>query len=216
MIASLLSVTVVACGGTWQRQTYDVALDTDTAARRVELLMALEQVATRRLLSRGIEAVALTSPKGNGGTLTISNIATEEAGEEIRALLAEPFTFDVRYEVIPEATEEDAEQPVPAWESTPLNGSHLTWIEVLPQEDGTASAELQFNEEGRRIFNELLAEEDKDTLGIFVRDFLVSKVTISASQLQERILISGIPSVGMATVFAEDVNVGLHVKLTPR
>ena len=92
----------------------------------------------------------------------------------------------------------------------------MIWIFPITNPDTKEiGAELQFNERGQKLLQDAFTGNIGKSVGIFVRDLLVSKMTISAEVLSSHILISGIPSERVAQIFADDVNVGLHAIFTP-
>ena len=62
---------------------------------------------------------------------------------------------------------------------------------------------------------DLFAESEGKNIGIFIRNQLVSKLLVDTDELIDDIIITDIPTVQLANVFADDVNVGLHVTFTP-
>ena len=193
--------------------TYNVTFKTDDAAHRAQLVQGLENVVKRRMEARKIEgAVASVVPTGEAATLTISNLNDEATKNEVTDLLAEPFSFDLRTTTV---TNQSSEPSLDDWEKTSITGEDLTWVEVLQDEaSGHIGIELTFTEDGRQKLNAIMKEHNDETLGIFVRDFLVSKLKIDGNEIKEHIIISGVPNANIARIFADDVNVGILTSLS--
>jgi preprotein translocase subunit SecD len=129
-------------------------------------------------------------------------------------MLSEQFTFDMRLE-LKETTPQD--QNVEAnWEKLGIQNEHLVGVQVVTDEKSQEVAvELLFTEEGRALLDKAFSKNKGKTVGIFVRNLLVSKLKITSGEVSEHVVISGIPSAAVAQIFADDVNVGLHVAFRP-
>lgn len=209
---AIATCTAVLTGcNTSNTLTAAATVDSTNSGRIIELIQAAERVLTRRLAGAEVKnaVVSVAPTSGNKATVTIKlpDAAAVETGTRI---LSEEFTFDLRLE---DGTVKNAEGvDVPNWVATGINGSHLVWIQpIRDQETNDVGVELLFSDDGRQILNKIFAENVGKDLGIFVRDLLVSKLSIPAEPIGESIIISGIPSAKVAEIFADDVNVGLHV-----
>lgn len=211
IIAGFLLATLAACNA-GSVLTYTVETDTQDSAKNAALYQASERVIVRKLAGVKIDGVrAEIIPSFEGpATLTVS-VPNANAAEATESLLKEPFTFDLRLEQ-PGATgaPEDVQ-----WLPTGVDGSVLDWVRPVTDPSGEIGVELQFSPEGRVLLEEAFKGNTGENIGIFVRDLLVSKMQISTESISEHIIIGGIPSAGIAEVFADDVNVGLHVLFTP-
>lgn len=220
LVAALL---LAACTQELTTLTYDMSIDVEDEARRLELVLATEDVIARKFSLRPDldNLVITTSPRRDGnGLLTVSGIQGSSEEEQARMLLEEQFTFEIKREIVPQqpkegASETDAER---MWEPTGITEKDLTWVKPVTQEStGAVGAELTFTETGLAKFQAILEEYPGAIIGIFVRDLLVSQLTIAQEEeVQDRILITSIPSFEIADIFSDDMNVGLHVRLTPR
>lgn len=213
-------VLLAACSrSTADTLIYSATYKTDDAARRLQLGESLEKVINRRLEARGISGVVTSvTPKGKGGEVMISNIASPEKRGAIVELLAESFTFDLRLEKT--STGQTVKSSSSAsnlenWEKTDITGADLVWVQAQ-QDPKTQQVgiELTFTEKGREKLSEIFAKHNNRVLGIFVRDFLVSKLTIDGKEIKKYIVITGVPNVNVAQVFADDVNVGIVTSLS--
>lgn len=213
----LLSIAVLfagltACGGA-STLKFMVHTDIVDPAKAIEVFQASERMMTRRLPAADVKDTQVkVVPSGSGAAVMTIAVPNAAGAATIKRILGEPFTFDIRIEgpKLPGAAEGETN-----WLPTGVDGSSLLWITPITnpntQEIGV---ELQFTEEGRTLLSAAFQGNADKSVGIFVRDLLVSKMTISADSVTDYIIITGIPSERVAQIFADDVNVGLHAQFT--
>jgi preprotein translocase subunit SecD len=209
---SLLCVALTGCGGT-KTVTYTVTTNVDDPSVSAQLYQASERVIVRRLAAADVkDAQVKVVPRGSGATMTVTVTKAADTATLERILNA-PFSFDIRKEGPKKAGMVDGETN---WIPTGVDGSMLTWIS--PIENPTTheiGVDIVFNEKGRTLLQAAFKGNKGKEVGIFVRDLLVSKMTIAKEEVSEHIIISGIPNDRVAQIFSDDVNVGLHVTFTP-
>lgn len=209
---SLLCVALTGCGGT-KTLTYSVTSNIADQSASTQLYEAAERVMTRRLAGADVkEAQVKVVPNGSGATMTI-NVPNAAGVETAQRILSEPFTFDIRKEGPRKEGMADGETN---WIPTGVDGTMVLWINPI-QNPTTKEigVDLHFSEEGRKGLEAAFQGNKGKEVGIFVRDLLVSKMTIAKEEVSEHIIISGIPNDRVAQIFSDDVNVGLHVTFTP-
>ncbi len=213
LLSAGLLLTLAACGS---ERTLTVGLlihDTDPS-RTVLLMESATRVMERRLAAAGVKNSHATAlPRSPMSAEMTVKVPDEKALAAAKAIVAEPFFFDIRLE----KPKTDPTSPKPAdWIPTALTGSSLTWVQALGNKsNGDVSIELQFTPAGKEILSAIFKGNQGKHVGIFVRDLLVSKLTIQSTSISDRVMISGIPSSKVAEIFADDVNVGLKVTFTP-
>jgi hypothetical protein len=208
----VLFAGLTACGGA-STLTFMVSTDITDPAKAIEVFQASERMMTRRLPAADVKDTQVkVVPSGSGAALMTITVPNAAGATIAKRILGEPFTFDIRIEgpKLPGAAEGETN-----WLPTGVDGSSLLWITPITnpntQEIGV---ELQFAEEGRILLSAAFKGNADKSVGIFVRDLLVSKMTISADSVTDYIIITGIPSERVAQIFADDVNVGLHAQFT--
>ena len=209
-IGSLL--LLASCGSSVQ-MSYNLTSDVEDATRNGILFQATERVLTRRLAAVQVESPVVTviPQGGNSATATIS--VPDSFAADVERITSDPFTFDIRVEEGTVKNEEGTEETI--WSLTGVDGTMLEWIEPIQgANDNQVGVELQFTEEGRAKLATVFSKQKGRNIGIFVRDLLVSKLKINSDKPNERIIISGIPSEKVAQIFADDVNVGLHISFS--
>ncbi len=215
-IGILLGCALIsACAPSTTQLQYEISVDRDAPAEVVNLIEASERVMKRRVAALGVQNPnVIAIPTGNsGGTLTI-DVPDEQLVTRIRDILAEQFTFDMRLEL--KETTPDDQNAEENWEKIGVENQHLIGVQVVSDaKTGEVAVELLFSDEGRALLTNAFAKNKGRTVGIFVRGVLVSKLKIESGAVSDHVVISGIPSAFVAQIFADDVNMGLHVAFTP-
>ncbi len=210
---SVLLVGLAACGGT-TTLTYSVHTKMSDPGKAAEIFQASERVMSRRLPSADVkDSFVKVVPSGKDAAVMTIKVPDAAGAETAHRILAETFTFDIRLEgpKLPGDTADETN-----WLATGIDGSMLQWITPVSNPDtNEIGVELLFDEKGHKLLETAFKGNKGKHVGIFVRDLLVSNMTISAETVSDHILISGIPSERVAQIFADDVNVGLHAIFTP-
>ncbi|PIP65710.1 hypothetical protein COU77_00440 [Candidatus Peregrinibacteria bacterium CG10_big_fil_rev_8_21_14_0_10_49_16] len=217
-LVSLFAISLLLTG-CMQTVTYDVEFHAISKDREGQLLLASLRVIERRLESLGSDQLLSQdiSTQSDNVSITLS-IRDKAAAVLLTEELTKPFTLDVMIE-----TNEDEEPDVDidghgTFRKTDITAEHLLWIEA--QEDvGTGQQSkgrifLFFTEEGRERMIALFKGNKGKSIGLFVKGRLVSKLRIDTETISDNIVIENIPSYEIAKIFADDVNVGLHMIFT--
>lgn len=212
-ILSLAFLPLLAgCGST--SVTYNITTDVDDPTRESALLFSAMRVIERRMASIGEEVRDLNLERPDGGVHIYVEAKEQAALDLLTEVLTEPFTF----RVMQEASEDEAELVVEGhggFAPTGVDKTHLQWLQASEEAGGKGRVTLSFTEEGRQKMAEVFQQNNGKYIGLFVRDQLVSKLMVETDQLKDDIIITDIPTVALANVFADDVNVGLHVTFEP-
>ncbi len=72
---------------------------------------------------------------------------------------------------------------------------------------------IELSPQGAAILKSLGQTNEGDVIALLVRGALISK-TVAKKDLEE-LIIRNIPTPAMGEIFADDVNVGVHVTFTP-
>lgn len=200
-----------ACGSE-VTSSYTLTIKTTDATKTTTLLEGVERVLTRKFAASGIEDATITVVPTSPTTATLTLMFKENAGaDEAQRIIADPFTLDFRLEKPGAVSEEAAE-----WEPAGIDGSHIEWVQAIGnRQTGEIGVEITFTDEGKKLLADTFRGRSGRNIGIFVKDILVSKLKITSEKLDDRIVIGGVPNAAIAEVFADDVNVGLHVRFIP-
>ncbi|MDO8648536.1 MAG: hypothetical protein Q7R81_02010 [Candidatus Peregrinibacteria bacterium] len=214
-LGALLSVSLLlaACGGSTVVY-YKLAIRTDTPEQRDELIAASMRVVERRLSHLAANLSDKKVQVSDDEVTLKLEIDSSEAADALTAELIAPFSL----RVMQEAPTEKADIVVEGhggFSETGLTQKHLQWVIAGKDEGGKGSVQLLFTPEGRTIMGKVFKENKGKSIGLFVREKLVSKLTVESAEVKDDIIITDIPSAEMAEIFADDVNVGLRVTFTP-
>jgi preprotein translocase subunit SecD len=176
----------------------------DAAARVVEgRLGAMKQTLNRKEVS----------VQGTGAILRLA-ISDPAAGEQLTSALTAPFTFDIMVEAPKDKADAYNEQ-LGGYRRTGLSEKQIDWV-TSGQVNGTGFVIIGLTKEGQDIYSSLTKENQGKKIAIFNRkNFVTSKVLAPEDQKKGALQIDNIPSPQIASIFADDVNVGAHVIFIP-
>lgn len=210
LIGSLM--VLAACGSSVQL-AYTAKSSVNDAGRNTLIFQATERVLTRRLAAVNVASPRVTVIPQDATTATVNMTVPGASVDTVNRIVSDPFTFEIR--LAKGVTKDAAGVEQTDWQPTGVDGTMLDWVQPVQNTDGSAiGVELRFNETGRTKLKEAFRGNKGKDVGIFVRDLLVSKLKINTEVPDEHIVISGIPSAKVAEIFADDVNVGLHISFT--
>lgn len=211
-IAALLFLT--ACGTTNVR--YKISFNTSDTEQQSALTLASLRVVERRLARMGDQLVEHDLKTRDQEVVIALKIRDKEASKTLTAELVKPFTLTVM-EQSPEDTADTVVEGHGGFRTTDVTQEHLQWVEARAHgpEGKMGMVILYFSQDGRALMQKVFKKNKGKAIGIFVRGQLVSKLTVDADKVKDDIVIQNIPSYEIARVFADDMNVGLHVTFTP-
>lgn len=213
---SLLSLVLLTACGASSSVTYKLDMNVTDMALRQELATQSLRVMGRRLETMGV-LIDDDTTTVEAETAEISITAeSQEALDELTTQLQKPFDFKVMREADAGETAEITVEGHGGFMSTGITGADLEWVQG--REDATTKkgeVRLVFNTAGREKMADLFKDMNGKVIGLFVRNQLVSKLQVDTPELKDDIVIREIPTGELAIVFADDVNVGIHVTFTP-
>lgn len=206
-----LCLVLAACG-TGLKARYSIHVNEQEPAKVLDLINASERVAKRKVAASGDKGTAAAVPKGgNAGELTVSLKDTSLA-EKVDHFLTDPFVIDIRSLKPGAEKKQEKDRSLEDWIRTAIDTKHFQGAQLVgSKQTGEIGVELLFTPEGSTLLAKLFAKSKGKIIGIFVKDFLVSELTVNSDKPGEHFVISGIPSPTVAQVFVDDVNVGLKV-----
>ncbi len=217
---TLLSVLLLAsCSGstTGGASTvgYSLTFTNADAAMQSKLVEAAERVINRRVTGLEGEVTKSTAERVSPTEVIVyTTVSDPTLIPAVTELLTAPFTFRVMRQAEagekPDATVEQEG----SFKEVGITEKELQWITASgnPATEGGV-AEISFNAAGQETLKKLLTGIQGKKVGLFVRGRLMSVFT-NAGKIEGNITITGIPSKTVAEIFADDVNVGAHVKFT--
>lgn len=210
LVLTLSLLLLASCGKGADTISYKLTIDSADAQRRTELISASARVIERRLLGMKQEVMP-GDVSVSGETVTVKPKDTETA-EALRAQLQGEFTMRVMREV--DASIADlVHDTMGAWKETGITEKEFDWVLASSSDPRPkAKATLLFTDAGKRQLETVFKDNSGKALGVFLRGILMSKMMVNPGEARDSILVDGIPNLEIAQVFADDVNVGLHVK----
>lgn len=226
-LLSVTALTLAACSPTASdtEARYVLTLSGVEGERAEQTVDAAERVVERVVQSMGQE-IRSKDMTEDAGTYTLHiELQDMQAAPVLTDILTSGFRFRLLREV--PAANADVKAQLPSGEigfaETGITEDSLTWVDVQSVTTTDAQGKssqmgqvtIELTTEGKELFKRVQQENNNKTLGIYVRDRLVSTMRVAPGQTSEAIVISNVPSVEVANVFADDVNVGLHVTFQP-
>ena len=212
-IALLLAPVIVCTACTLaQRQSYRLTFDLQNAPIQEELTAA-----SLRLIDQQAQTLKTNlndkSVETASGSVVISvSLADSKQMPAMTAFLTSPFSIRMMTKTTGKGDVTVEGQG--NFTDTGFKQEDLFWAEAgEDQTTGKAAVRLLFTTEGRDRFQKIVLANRGKTIGLFVQDRLVS--TLVADQLEDDVVIRGIPTIAVASAFTDRINTGLHVTFTP-
>jgi hypothetical protein len=204
---------IAACAPAPAELALKLRIDVTDQAVQTELIKDGIEVLGRRLARYGAEMSDLRTERTADGAVIRVTVPDRELADEVAAEIMMPFTFRiVREEAGATGTGAYEFKGQGTFVETGVTEADLQGAEWAADGQGGA-IRLVFTPAGKEKLKSLAASAGGKALGIVSRGVLMSKTRGDA--LGEELVIRGIPTVEFAEIFADDVNVGLHVHFTP-
>ena len=195
--------------------TYQLSFSVTGAPEQRDLAEAALRVVERRLESMG---ETLVDKNVKTGTDT-ADLAITVSGAAPVDVLTEQLQEPIKFRIMAQAPDDRADIIVTGhggFKETGINDSSLYSVQASQDSSGKGVITLNFTPEGRKILAKVFKANKGKYLGLFVRGKLASKLLVETDTLLDQIVIRDLPSADLARVFADDINVGLHVSFSPR
>lgn len=212
----MISVVLLAACAASQSVTYDLTMNVTDAERREALGDAALRVIERRLDGMAEEIVDSDVAVSTDDATVSVTVRNADALNELTRQLTDAFSFEIMSQTAEGATPDVTTEGHGGFSRTGISGADLDWVESrIDETDDFGEVTLIFNEAGRTKMAALFARSKGKFIGLFVRGQLVSKLLVETDTLKDDIVIREIPTPELAEIFADDVNVGIHVTFTP-
>lgn len=211
-LAALL--LLAACGAT--KVAYRISFNTDDAEQQSALTLASLRVIERRLSRMGDQLLEQDIKTRDREVVIALNIRDKEAAATLTTELVKPFALQIM-EQSPEDGADAVVEGHGGFRAAGVSQEHLQWVEA--RQNGSDGKQgmviLYFTPDGRALMQKIFKKNKGKAIGVFVRGQLVSKLTVDTDKVEDDIVIQNIPSYEIARMFADDMNVGLHVTFAP-
>jgi hypothetical protein len=214
--ATGLVLLLAGCGSSVL--SYRLTYDTQDAARKTELSQAAERVLGRRLIGLKQDNVQPSDIKISADENTVEvHAASAAIANELTRQLTQPFTMSIMIQTESGASADLSNPKFGSFDQTGITEKDFDWVKAgnSGTMKGKGAVLLTFTKDGGVKLQEIFSANRGKTIGVFVRGLLMSRKVVTPQDTQESILVDGVPSAELASVFADDVNVGLHVKFAP-
>ncbi len=204
---------LTACTGEAVTGSYDLQMETQDPARRETLGLAAMRVVERRIQSMQVPMREQTIRQEEGNLAIDVTVDHPDTIALLSEQLQRPFTFRIMVES--SADEVDATvEGHGGFRSTNITEADIDWVESAQDDEGKGAVRILLTEEGQAKLQGLMTAEQGKSIGVFVRDVLISVLPAAGGDSVD-ITIRGIPDLALAEIFADDVNVGIHIMFTP-
>lgn len=219
------SVLIAAFGllfagcGTPATLVYNVTFDTTDKNIMSDLATAGQHVMERRLAALGGSLIdyKVNYDEKTNVTIITAEVDTQEHADALNAQMTEPFTLDVRVTADKEEPGDIVIKGQGIFHATDVTKDDFGWMTGNATEGDAlqhGQVTIGFTEKGSEKMRTLFRKYDGKAMGIFVRGMLVAKIKLQNEKIDRTITIKSIPSREIAEVFADDMNVGLHMTFT--
>ena len=216
----LFGLLLTACGGA-STLSYTVTFPrTEDPERMAALSLATRHVVERRLarLEGFLIDYDVDYDKERREGLIEVEIDGSKAAKALNEEILAPFTFEMRLNV-KEKQEGDIEvEGGHFYRETGIAKEDIDWVlgETVEGPLNQGKVIIGFTEEGAKKMKTLFAENIGSAIGLFVRGQLTARVQANDADFDRTFVIEGLPSGDIAKVFADDMNVGIHMVFTPK
>ncbi len=219
LLITSFALLISGCGGS-KTLTYSVQFDTTDISRRNDLSLSARKVVERRLerLNGTLNNFDLTFDEKTDATTIMLEVGNTKAADALNEEMTAPFNFELR-SLASEHQDGDIDvENVGSFRATGITGTDVDWVEGQTIEPPLSRGRILigFTEAGRQKIQTLFQEQKGNTIGIFVRERLAASVgAVEGSEVQNVLVIDGVPSGDLAKVFADDMNTGIHMTFSP-
>jgi len=212
-----IALSIVSLAACTSQATARYALSFNVADPQMQqsLTDASTRVIERRIDHLGLTLINKSVQTASGKTVISVTSDLQEGLDALSDELVQPVEMKVMSQAGEGETADITVEGHGGFKDSGINQTDLLWVDSRADEEGKGEVRLVFTDAGRVKMQALFKTLKGKDIGLFVRDKLVSKLHIGTDVVPEDIVIRGIPTAEVAQVFADDMNVGLHVTFTP-
>ncbi len=214
IVGILVSLSLAACGSSTTTVAYTLAFNLPDPASQQDLGLAAMRVIERRLDHMG-EALIDKEVRNTNGEMALLITVSDPA---VATLLTDELQTPLNFQIMEEVPVEEADIVITGqggFKATGVDSASLYAAIAQEDDDGKGVITLQFSPEGREKLSAVFRKNKGKNIGLFIRGKLTSKLLVETNTLKDDIVIRDLPSPEIARIFADDLNVGLHITFTP-
>jgi preprotein translocase subunit SecD len=215
LVFGLCAAILAGCGGP-TTVAYTLTFDTRDPGVTEQLSKAAIRVMERRLDRLGADMTKQEIVKEGDEVHVTIGVSDSASAKALTDELTSPFDLQIMAQVDSASGADVTVEGFGSFAKTGVTGDDLEYV-VSSLDPATKGGvvRIPFTEEGlakmRRVFQDNVGKN----LGLFVRGKLVSALEVKDAELPNPLVIDGVPDAELASIFADDVNVGTHVTVSP-
>ncbi len=186
------------------------------SGRKTELSQAINRVIQRRMESMEGEAKEIKNTLTEEGADITFTASPGNLAAPITDQLVAPFTFRLMRSAKANETPDITFEETGGYVELGVTEKDVLWLSGGTDENTKKGwVEILFTTEGKKKVKDALTKSNGMQVALIVRNQLVSTFQ-SKGVGRENIFIDGVPTPELAGIFADDVNVGVHVTFVPK
>lgn len=212
---SVATLLFLAACSSQQTVRYELTIQSSDQAEREGLVTTSMQVVQRRLAALEEMPIKQTINTTATKPVLVLTLKNKEVADALTQRMVQPFDVEIMAEAQPNEKPDVTIEGQGGFMSTGITEKDLLWVEAARNnKTNKGAARILLTEDGKKKLQTLFKKMQGKNIGIFVRGSLVSKLLVKGNDTQDVIYIGDIPSPDIAQIFADDMNVGLHVTFT--
>ncbi|MDP7477063.1 MAG: hypothetical protein QF442_01290 [Candidatus Peribacteraceae bacterium] len=212
LFPAVFALLLTSCGQS-STLSYDVEFKSNDRNRMANLTLATKRIVTRRL--RRFDSNLLDYDVDYGeGTASISiEVDNAKAANALDEEMLAPLVLEIRTQV-EEALEGDIEvEGQGFFRASTISSDDFDWVVGGKSQSGpNGQVTLIMTDEGSENMKKIFADHQDESIGLFLRGRLTALFTANGENFEQSIVIPNVPTEQMAEIFADDMNVGIHMK----
>jgi hypothetical protein len=214
---SLAAVLLLAACSSQQTVNYKLTFTNVDKSQEPLLTTTSMEVIDRRLGHLGVQKLksSINSTNIDQPILSVT-LPDKQSADALTSELTEPFTLSVMTETTGTEKPDITIDGQGGFKNAGITEKDFEWVDSgKDPASSKGEVRLTLTPDGKTKIQTLFHEMKGKSIGIFVRDKLVSLLTVETDQIPDALIIRDVPSPDIAQIFADDMDVGLHVTFTP-
>jgi hypothetical protein len=214
-VFALSAAFLVGCGGPATVE-YRLTFDTQDAGLTKEFTDATIRVMQRRMDRLGVDMTKQDIAKDADGVTVTIGMSNGDTADALTKEMTAPFDLNIMTMAEAETGADLVVEGLGGFNATDITHEDINMV-ASGSNDATGAGYvlLHFTDAGLAKMRAVFAANVGNSIGLFVRGRLVSSLEVKSAELPSPLVIDGVPNPELAAIFADDVNVGTHVTVSP-
>lgn len=214
-VLALSAAFLVGCGGPATVE-YRLTFDTQDAGMVKEFTDATIRVMQRRMERLSVDMTKQEIAKDADGVTVTIGMSDGNAAQALTDELTAPFDLNIMTMAESETGADLVVEGLGGFNATDVTHEDIEMVASGTNVETEAGyVLLHFTDAGLAKMRAVFASNVGKSIGLFVRGRLVSSLEVKSAELPSPLAIDGVPNAELAAIFADDVNVGSHVTVSP-